>query len=178
MLLLAGVTVGLGAQADVRRTQVLFGLRLGVTAVVQAQADFNSAMQPIFPAAGQQYYPVFTEMGLEAVELVPLGESASSFAVHEVFSLGGLDQGMAIPGLSLVFGFHGRGGLELGLGPYITLEAPGGAVRLAAAVVYEVSYAIPMKGFVLPITLTMVPLPSYANPKLSITTGFRFASLE
>ena len=123
MLLLAGVAAGLGAQADVRRTQVLFGPRLGVTAVVEAQAVFNSAMQPIFPAAGRQYYPVFTEMGLEAVELVPLGESASSFAVHEVFSLGGLDQGMAIPRCEPGFRIPRPRGARTGAG---TLHHPRG----------------------------------------------------
>jgi len=169
---------GLGAEADVRRTVLLFGPRLGVTAVVVAPSDFNDQMQNEFPSSDKNYYPVFSQMGIEAQQLVPLGESSHSLAVHEMFLLGGLDQGMAIPSANLVVGFHSGWGVELGLGPYITVLAPGGSIRLAAGVVYMVEYTLPLKGFSLPIIFTMVPIPSYANPRLSLLTGFNFAGLE
>ena len=169
---------GLGAQADVRRTQLLFGPRLGLTAVVVQPSDFNDEMQNEFPSSDKNYFPVFTEMGVEAQELVPIGESPHSFAVHEAFFLGGLDQGMVIPSANLVVGFRSSWGIELGLGPYLTVLSPGGRVRLVGGVVYLLQFTLVLKGFSLPITLTMVPIPSYANPRLSLITGFDFSSLE
>jgi hypothetical protein len=168
----------LGAQAEVRRTQLLFGPRLGLTAVIVQPSEFNDEMQAEFPSSDKTYYPFFTQMGIEAQQLVPIGETSHSFAVHEVFLLGGLDQGMAIPSANLVLGFHSSWGVELGLGPFITVLAPGGRVRLAAGVVYILGYTLPLKGFSLPITFTMVPIPSYSNPRLSLITGINFASLE
>jgi hypothetical protein len=168
----------LGAQAEVRRTQLLFGPRLGVTAAVVDPSDFNSDMQELFPSSDKKYFPIFTQMGFEAAQLIPLGESAHSLAVHEMFLLGGLDQGMAIPSANLVVGFHSSWGVEFGLGPYVTLQAPGGSARLAAGVAYMFAYTLSLKGFSLPIILIVVPIPSYANPRLSVLTGFNFASLE
>jgi hypothetical protein len=169
---------GLGAQADVRRTQLLFGPRLGVTAVIVQPSDFNDEMQDEFPSSGKKYFPVFTEMGFEAQQLVPIGDSPHSFAIHEVFLLGGLDQSMFIPSANLVVGFHSGWGVELGFGPYLTVLAPSGRVRLAAGVVYVLEYTLQLKGFSLPIIITMVPIPSYSNPRLTLLTGFNFASLE
>jgi len=169
---------GLGAQADVRRTQLFFGPRLGLTAVIVQPSEFNDEMQNEFPSSDKTYFPVYTQMGIEAQQLIPIGETAHSFSIHEVLLLGGLDQGMAIPSASFVAGFHSSWGFELGLGPFLTVLAPNGRVRLAAGVVYLLEYTFQLKGFSLPIIFTMVPIPSYTNPRLSLLTGFNFASLE
>jgi hypothetical protein len=178
MLLLMVAAAELGAQADVRHTQVLFGPRLGVGATVVSADDFNTAMQGIYADSGRIYFPIYTEMGVEAQQLIALGESENTLSIREMFLLDGLDQGLAIPNVSMIVGFHSSSGLEFGLGPYVTIVAPSGELRLAAAVIYLVGYEIPMKGFSLPITVTMTPLPSYANPKISIVAGFSFSSLE
>jgi len=177
-LLLGAAAAGLGAQSETRKTQVLFGPRLGASVAVMGQPVFNNAMQLLFRDDEKDYFPIFTQMGFEAEQLLPLGDSLNALTVSELFLLGGLDQGLALPNGSLIIGFRSAGGFEAGLGPYVTIVAPEGELRLAAAVVYAIGYDFPMKGFSLPITLTMVPLPSYSNPQITILAGFNFPGVD
>ncbi len=168
----------LAAQDATRAPRLLFGPRVGVSAVVQDPALFNAGMQALVPDASRAYFPVFTEMGLQAQQLVPLGDSKSSLAFQETLLIGGLDQNLPLVSVNATMGYRTGAGFEIGMGPYISSVAPAGSVKLTASVVYAVGWSIEAKGFTVPITLLFVPLPSYVNPRVSLVLGFMFESLE
>jgi hypothetical protein len=167
----------LAGQDQERKTRVFFGPCLGVGSVILDGDTFNSNMQRLYPS-DRWYYPVYTQIGLEAGQVVPIGSSRSSFAFHEIFLLGGLDQGMPMPTLNVLFGYYSPFGLEAGLGPHFAVMAPTGAVKLDASVAYFLAYFLRFDGLTMPIRLVFVPLPSYSNPQVSLLVGFGFEGLE
>ncbi len=177
LLVLAGTHLAAQDQEKTNKTRLFFGPCLGVGSVVISGDAFNSNMQAIYPT-DHPYYPVFTQMGVEAGQIVPIGGSKSSFAFHEIFLLGGLDQGMPMPSLDVFFGYYSPIGLEVGVGPYFAVMAPNSSVKLTASVVYSIGWSLTFPGLVMPIRLVFIPLPSYANPQLSLLVGFGFEALE
>lgn len=176
LLCIAGGT--LAAQEDARAPRLLFGPRLGVSVVVQDPAAFNAGMQVLIPDSSKTYFPVFTEMGLQAQQLVPLGDGRSYLAFQEMFLVGGLDQSLPLISVNATMGYRTRAGFEMAMGPYISSIAPGGSVKLSASVAYTLGWTIAANGFSVPITLMFVPLPSYVNPRISLILGFLFETLE
>jgi hypothetical protein len=168
----------LEAQEQARHPVLQFGPRLGATGIITNPDTFNSTIQALFPVSSRYYFPAFSEMGVEALQLVPLGEGASALCFRQMFLLGGLDQSIVIPTLNVILAYQTSFGFELGVGPFFTLTSSKGSVALAASVVYEVGYTFQMKGFSLPVNLLMVPLPGYANPRLTLATGFDFTGTE
>jgi hypothetical protein len=169
------VSARLEAQQEGQGPSLEFGPRLGVSALLMAPDAFNSGVQSIFPSSDRYYFPVFSQMGVEAVQLISLRGGKSALTIHEVFLLGGLDQSMAIPTLDLIVGYRSWLGFEVGLGPHFAVNVPSGALKLAASVVYAFGWVFHFKGFSVPLTLTLIPLPSYANPQFTFVTGFTFA---
>jgi hypothetical protein len=174
-VLLCTLGVALDAQEQARHPVLEFGPRLGATGVIINPDTFNATMQALFPTPGRHYFPAFSEMGVEATQLVPLGEGGSSLCFRQIFLLGALDQSIVVPTLNAILAYQMPFGLEIGVGPFFSITSSGGSIVLAASVVYEVGYTFEMKGFSLPVNLLMVPLPGYANPRLTLTTGFDFA---
>jgi hypothetical protein len=177
LLVLAGTHLAAQDQEKERKTRLFFGPCLGVGSVIIPGDTFNSNMQSLYPS-DRQYFPVFTQMGVEAGQIVPIGSSKSSFAFHEIFLLGGLDQGIPMPTLDVMFGYYSPIGLEVGLGPHFAVMAPTGSVKLNASVVYSIGWSLTFPGLIMPIRLLVVPLPSYSNPQLSLLVGFGFEGLE
>jgi hypothetical protein len=168
---------GVNAQEAAPRTQLFFGPRLGISAVVQEPRDFNDEMQSLLGDSSRKYFPVYSEMGIQAQQLFPLGETGSYLTFQQTLLLGGLDQGMPLPSAYMTLGYRMAFGLEFGLGPYVTVASPGGSPGFAFSVVYVVGWTFIMPGFQLPITLTFVPLPSYVNPHISVLAGLSFGTL-
>ncbi len=177
MLLLASTHLA-GQDEQARSARFFFGPCVGVGSVIISGDTFNSNMQSIYPSADRYYYPVFTLMGVQADQIVPLGNSKSSLAFHEIFLIGGLDQSIPMPTLDVLFGYYGAGGFEIGLGPHFAVMAPNGTVKLAAAAVYSIGWWLPLGGVRVPIKVAFIPLPSYANPQLSLLVGFVFEATE
>ncbi len=175
MLLLA--STHLTGQEQARPTRFFFGPCVGVGSVILSGDTFNSNMQSLYPA-DKTYCPIFTEMGVQADEIVPLGNSKSSLAFHEIFLLGGLDQGMPMPTLDILFGYYSAAGFEIGLGPHFAVMAPDGTVKLSASVAYSIGWSVHLGGILMPIKLAFIPLPSYVNPQFSLLFGFAFEVME
>jgi hypothetical protein len=167
---------GLFAQEKAPLPRVFFGPVLGADAVIIDPAAFDASMQAVFPSASK-YFPVFTEMGVESAQLFPMGDSKSSVVLHELFLLQGLDQNMPVPCVDLLLGYRTALGFEIGMGPHFSVIAPDGSVKIGASVMYWVGWGITSGTFSLPIKLTFVPLPSYANPKISLLVGFSFEGM-
>ena len=91
----------LAAQEETRAPRLFFGPRLGVSAVVQDPAAFDAGMQVLFPDSSKSYFPVFTEMGLQAQQLVPLGDSKNFLSFQEMLLVGGCALGAAFASMPL-----------------------------------------------------------------------------
>ena len=166
------------SQVEAPKTRLLFGPCIGVTGIIVSPDEFNATLQAVYPTTDRHYFPAFTQMGIQSMQLVPMGDSKAYLSFHEMFLVGGLDQNMPIPSVELVLGYRFASGIETGLGPYFSLTAPGGQPKVAASVMYEVSWALTLNRFSMPIMLTLVPMPSYANPQISLLLGFTFESVQ
>ncbi|MGD0727649.1 MAG: hypothetical protein ABSB63_19025 [Spirochaetia bacterium] len=178
LVLLCAAARGLAAQEAAPRTLLFFGPRLGISAVVQEPSEFNDNVQSLLHDSSRDYFPVYSEMGIQAQQLFPLGGTRSYLTFQQTLLLGGLDQGMPLPSAYMTLGYRLPFGLALGLGPYITVAAPDGAPRFALALVYEVGWNFSLPGFTIPLTFIFVPLPSYVNPHISLLCGLSFGTLE
>ncbi len=165
-------------QQETPGPRLFFGPRIGVSAVVMDPSAFNTSMQVTFPNSAKQYFPVFTEMGMQALQLVPLGESRSSLSFQEMILVSGLDQSIPVVSVNAIIGYRMGAGLEIGLGPYVSSVTPSGSFGLSASVVYELGWTIAAKGFSVPVTVMFIPLPSYVNPKVSLLLGFLFEMMD
>ncbi len=175
--LMVGGGLNLAAQDQAPATRVFFGPVLGVNAAVMDPAAFNTSVQAVYPNPAVEYFPVFTEMGVESAQVFALGDSKNALVLHETFLIAGLDQNMPVPSVNLLLGYKGTGGFEIGMGPHFTLVAPQGSIKMGASVMYWVGWWISSHGYTIPIKLAFVPLPSYSNPQVSLLIGFSFEAL-
>jgi hypothetical protein len=178
LVLLCAAACSLAAQEAAPRTLLFFGPRLGVSAVIQEPRYFNSDVQSLLHDSSRNYFPVYSEMGIQAQQLFPLGETRSYLAFQQTLLLGGLDQAMPLPSAYMTLGYRMPFGLELGLGPYVTVGSPGGSPGFALSIAYTLGWTFTTPGFAVPITLIFVPLPSYVNPHISLLFGLSFGTLE
>jgi hypothetical protein len=168
---------GVNAQEAAPRTLLFFGPRLGISAVVQNPRDFSDEMQSLLGDWSRKYFPVYSEMGIQAQQLFPLGSTRSYLTFQQTVLLGGLDQGMPLPSAYMTLGYRLPFGLELGLGPYVTVASPGGTPVFALSIVYALGWTFVTPGFSVPVSLLFIPLPSYVNPRFSLQSGFSFEML-
>jgi hypothetical protein len=158
--------------APPRRLEFTFGPRVGVSYVMANAQDFNEEVQEIFPDASREYIPVFTQFGLNLEQRIRLGNTNSHFAFQEVLLLGGIDQGIFLPSLSMLVGFRSRAGLEFGLGPNVSLKRDAGEVGVGLAVAFSAGWTFTFSNVFVPVDLAFVPSPGAS--RLSLLTGFNF----
>ena len=152
---------------------LVFGPRIGVSAIIMDPAKFNTELQVGFPR-DVSYFPVFTEFGFTTKQLIAMGDSGRNLIIEETFLLGGLDQNLAIPALRLLLGLEGRVGSEIKVGPYLSFKDNEGKVGITASFIYLIGWTIRSRGMIVPIEISMVPQPSYWNPRITFTTGLSF----
>jgi len=155
-----------------RRLEVAFGPRVGVSYVLTGFQEFNDAVQKIFPDSSRRYIPIFTQFGLNLEQRIRLGDTQSHFAFQEVLLLGGVDQGIFLPSLSVLVGFRSRSGLEFGLGPNLSLARSEGSFGVSLAVVFSAGWTFTFSNVFVPVDLAFVPSPE--GSRLSLLTGFNF----
>ncbi len=155
-----------------RRLETAFGPRVGISYVLVGFQEFNDAVQKIFPDSSRRYIPIFTQFGLNLEQRIRLGDTQSHFAFQEVLLLGGVDQGIFLPSLSVLVGFRSRAGLEFGLGPNLSLERSSGSFGVSLAVVFSVGWTFAFSNVFVPVDLALVPSPE--GSRLSLLTGFNF----
>jgi len=135
----------------------LSGPRLGVTVIGGEMADVlrdDYDAVPIVTQFGWQFeWRFFSEPGgmTGVVECVPL--------------IGGLEQGLFLPSLSVPIGLRLQNGIEFGVGPNVSLS--GFAVVLAAGITINAG--------VLNIPLNISLLPSNKGTRFSFLVGFNMA---
>jgi hypothetical protein len=163
---------GVGAR---KRLELVYGPRVGVTYIVADPEAFDESLQQLFPDSGREYFPIVTQFGVSVEQRIRLGETESHFAFQEIFLIGGLDQNIVIPSLSVLIGFRSRAGLELGLGPNLSMKRSGEeGTGAGVSVVYAVGWTFAFDEVYVPVNLAIVPTPSDRTPRISLLTGFNF----
>ena len=107
---------GLAAQEEAPRTRLVFGPRLGISAAVMEPEDFNNHMQSLLSDSSRSFFPVYTEMGIQLQQLLPLGGTGSYLTFQQTLLMGGLEQSMPLPSGYMTIGYRMPFGLELGSG--------------------------------------------------------------
>ena len=167
VMVFAAAGSGLAAQEEAPRTHLVFGPRLGISAVIMAPGDFNDQMQALLSDSSRTFFPVFTQMGVVLQQLLPLGSTGISLTFQQTLLMGGLEQSMPIPSAFMTIGCRMPFGLELGLGPYATVTADGGSTHFVLAIAYTLGWVFALPGFTVPLTLEFVPLPQlFQSPGL------------
>lgn len=149
------------------------GPRIGVTGVIEKPSDFDDRIQEFQPKS-RDYFPVYSEIGLAIEQSILLDQKEHRLFVQERVLVGGLDQTMVLPSLSLILGYRAASGLQIGLGPDFSLENDDGDGELAAAMVYTLGWTFTLNGKKIPLVLSAVPIPPEGEPRLSILTGLDF----
>jgi hypothetical protein len=168
----------LGAQEEAPRTRLVFGPCLGISAAIMDPGDFNGQVQALLSDSSRTFFPVFTQMGVQLQQLLPLGGTGSYLAFQQTLLVGGLEQSMPLPSGSMTIGCRLPFGLELGLGPYVTVTADGGSPHFVLAVAYRAGWVFSFPGFTVPVAVQFVPLPRYASPQVSVISGIGFETLQ
>jgi len=88
--------------------------------------------------------------------------------VETVLLVSGLEQNAIVPSASLVFGVRAPGGLELGVGPSVTI---GGAEAVQSGIVLAAGYSFRLGSIRIPMNLAWVPRRD-GDYRVSFVTGW------
>ena len=160
------------AASEPRLTLVL-GPRVGATYIFADWGGYNESLQRHFPD-DRTYFPILTQFGVNFEQRIRLGNTLSHFAFQEVLLLGGIDQNLYIPSLNILIGFRSHTGLEVGLGPNISVSMNDRGVSVALSVVYAVGWTFTFDDVNVPVNIAIVPTPRDGNPRVSLVSGFNF----
>lgn len=149
------------------------GPRVGLTGVAASPEDFDSLIQEIY-SSERQYFPLYSRIGLSVEQRIPLEQSKSYLSVQELIFVGGLDQTVALPFISLLINFHAALGLEAGLGPEFSLKSENGGPVLSPALVYALGWTFTFGKISLPVTFSSVPISPDGKPTFTLTAGLDF----
>jgi hypothetical protein len=167
-------TALLPAQAEEEKPPWLFaGMRLGLTGAIADPGDFTRYVQSVFPGY-RQYFPLYTQVGLGLQQRVPLGFASGRLVFQELILVSGLDQNFALPLLGLLMGYRFPFGLDISLGPELTLGRQGADIVLLPALMYSVGWYFDIGNFSIPVLLLYNPLPPDRKMKFTLLSGFDF----
>jgi hypothetical protein len=172
LVLVAALSAAQEGEGEPPRLELAFGPRVGVSYVLVGSQEFNDAVQEIFPDPSREYFPIFTQFGLNFEQRIRLGDTRSHFAFQEVLLLGGVDQNFYLPSLSVLIGFRSRTGLEFGMGPNLSLKRSSGSTEPSLAVVFSAGWTFMFSNVFVPVDLAFVPSPE--GSRLTLLTGFNF----
>ncbi len=148
------------------RIDFVFGPRVGFSYTTIDPASYTRELNKVPMFNRNSYFPVVSQFGLSCEQRILLGTTKSHFVFEEVLLVGGVDQSVAIPALSLLLGYRSDFGLEFGLGPIVSLSG--------LAVVYSVGWTFEFNDVYVPINIAFVPDFLEGHHGLSLFTGFNF----
>ena len=164
----------LPAQANEEKPPWLFaGIRLGVTGAVAEPGDFTAIVQSVFPGS-RDYFPLYSQIGLELEQRIPLGFVPGRLIFQELILVSGLDQNFALPLLGLLLGYRFPFGLDIGLGPELTLGRQSEKIIMLPALMYTVGWYFTIGNFSIPVVLVYSPLPPDRKMRITLLSGFDF----
>jgi hypothetical protein len=159
--------------AQEKKIKVLFGPRAGITYVAADPDSFTTSVNDIYHT-NNDYFPLFSEIGLSVQQHIRISTTESYFTFQELLLIGGLDQNIVLPSISLLLGYVSPFGLNVGLGPYLTLQGSEGKAGIAASMVFKAGWTFRIHDVALPVSFTIVPLPGNDMPILKLLTGLDF----
>ena len=126
LLFLSVISISaLQAEEEQSQPWLWVGPRIGITGVISKPADFDTTIQQFFPKS-RQYFPLFSEIGVAAEQRIRIGDSGYELFLQERFLVGGLDQTVVLPSLSVLLGFSTSFGLETAFASGPTSHCPSG----------------------------------------------------
>ena len=165
----------LPAQAGEQKPPWLFaGIRVGMTGAVAGAADFNAIVQEIYPAE-HEYFPLYSQIGIGLEQRAPVGIIPGQLTFQELFLVSGLDQNFALPLLGLLMGYRFTFGLEIGLGPEVTLGRKSDQTLLLPSLVYSIGWHFTKDNASIPVMLFWSPLPPDRKMRITLLSGYSFA---
>jgi hypothetical protein len=157
-------------QAAPRPPWLFIGPRVGVGGEIAQPSDFNDSVQRLFPS-GNSYFPVYSQLGVDVAERIPLAETGYHLFFNQLFTVSGLDQNYALPVFSLLLGAMTPFGLEAALGPQLELANSGSGSYVAPSIVYALGWRFSVDGISIPLTLFVNPLPPTRWVRLTVLAG-------
>jgi hypothetical protein len=148
------------------------GVRAGVGGGLVAPAEFDAAVQEIFPRE-KSYFPVYSRVGLAAGQRLLTGP-AGRVTLEEWMLVSGLDQNIALPAGSLLLSYRAPFGLTVGLGPELSMVSRDGTLGVAPALIYVAGWTFSLGRVSLPVLLIADPLPFERWIRLSLMAGLDF----
>jgi hypothetical protein len=148
------------------RIDLVFGPRVGFSYVTMDQAQYTSEVKkdPMFTK--DSYSSFNSQFGISLEERILLGTTKSHFVFEEVALVGGIDQSVAIPSVSVMLGYRSDFGLEFGLGPMWSLSG--------LSVVYSVGWTFVFSDVYVPINISFIPDWTTGHHNIGLFTGFNF----
>ena len=169
-----GISLLFAQPAEAMRVEIVFGPRVGVTYIAVNPEEFNKSLQETYPDESRSYFPMMTQFGVNLEQRIRLGDTDSHFAFQEVLVIGGIDQNIFLPSLSVLIGFRSRVGLEFGLGPNVTLVRSEEGLVPNLSVIYAAGWTFNFRDVFVPVNIAVVPTPTDGHPRVSFMTGFNF----
>jgi len=149
------------------------GLRLGVTGAVADPGNFTKNVQSVYPG-NRQYFPLYSQVGIALEQRVPLGFVGGRLVFQELVLVSGLDQNFALPLLGLLMSYRFPFGLDLGLGPELTLGRQEAKIVVLPALMYSVGWYFSIGNFSIPVLLLFSPLPPDRAMRITLLSGFDY----
>jgi hypothetical protein len=149
------------------------GIRLGLTGAVADPGDFTRNVQSVFPGR-QSYFPLYSQIGLGLEQRIPLSSAGGGIVFQELVLVSGLDQNFALPVLGLLMGYRFPFGLDLGLGPELTLARREADIVVLPALMYSVGWYFHAGNFSIPVLLVYSPMPPDRKMRFTLLSGFDF----
>jgi hypothetical protein len=148
------------------RFQYIIGPRFGLSYFSMSPEEFTDMVTEIYGSTTQLYQPYVTQFGISFEQRILLGTTNSHFSFQETLVIGGVDQGIAIPGLAGLMGIRLANGFEAGAGPIVGLNGMN--------VVFALGYTFSFSEVYAPVNLVLVPDIRNGNHVISLYTGFNF----
>lgn len=133
----------------------LSGPRFGFTLLSQGVVD-------AIKERGHTVGPMISQFGWQLERQFYTPRSGPSAVFEAIGLVGGLEQGVPIPSLSLMTGLRGRSGVEFGVGPNVT--PAGFGLVIAAGMNYRTG--------ALNVPVNVAVVPSKGGVRVTVLTGF------
>lgn len=160
--------------AENSTVETYFGPRVGFTYIFTEPDDFNSAMQEIYSDPNREYFPLITQFGINLEQRIRLGQTRSHFALQELILIGGIDQNIPIPSMNFLIGFRSGAGLEIGIGPNLSMINDNGEVGVSLSVIYAIGWTFSFSGVNVPLNVAVMPTPKDGHLRLTLMSGFNW----
>ena len=162
------LTLGLGILTANAQIQKLAGPRLGVTLITAGStADFIHEGFEYKGEDGSTGSAFVTQYGWQWESRFADGGGSVTGIVEWIALVGGMEQGKFLPSVSSVIGVRTSNGLEVGVGPNLSLSGIG--------MVFGIGHNFKSGNLNLPVNLVFMPGKDESGARISLMVGFNMS---